>query len=363
MGIWVWKPSFERGAIVRVESRAWRSVSRWVMLVLALVSGDGWSGDSPARAGGCDGIVALPVVDSRSRYALFDVLAFQRDNEAAARSLVNDSVTGDTLLATGDLAAATAIGGRLFVGERSTDGWGREAGYFGVYGMTAADRLAGDANLVMAGPISSQILPFGDGDSVRSTWVSTINSAEFNAFLTRINGDSFFDLLAGFRYLSLEEQAAMTFTCCSTGPTPPLTSSYAVQSSNNLFGGQIGTRGRRSWDRWAVEGWAKAGVFGNVESQSQGALVDPSGVGTVVRTARGSRATETAFVGDINASLIYRLTSVWGIRAGYNLIWIDGVALAPDQWDFGTQTNAGTSLVGGGGVFLSGANLGLEARW
>ena len=72
---------------------------------------------------------------------------------------------------------------------------------------------------------------------------------------------------------------------------------------------------------------------------------------------------QVAFVGDINTSVIYRLTEVWGIRAGYNLIWIDGLALAPNQFDFSTDTGAGSRLVSGGGIFMHGANLGLEARW
>ncbi len=51
------------------------------------------------------------------------------------------------------------------------------------------------------------------------------------------------------------------------------------------------------------------------------------------------------------------------LRLGYNMIWRSGVALTPDQWDFTKTLTGGTTLVGGGGVFLHGANLGLEARW
>jgi hypothetical protein len=52
-----------------------------------------------------------------------------------------------------------------------------------------------------------------------------------------------------------------------------------------------------------------------------------------------------------------------GLRAGYNLIWLDGLALAPDQWDFSNTPASGTSLVDGGSLFLHGANLGVERRW
>lgn len=76
-------------------------------------------------------------------------------------------------------------------------------------------------------------------------------------------------------------------------------------------------------------------------------------------------------IGDINASLIYRLSETWGLRVGYNLIWLSGVALAPNQFNMGTTPSSGTSgeflgsttLNGGSSVFLQGANLGLEARW
>ena len=317
-----------------------------------------------AAALGADPCIPLPPVDDAfGPYASLDVLGLQRDNESVQRPLVNDAVAGDPVLASGDLAAAMGVGSRLFVGSRSPDCWGCEAGYCGVYGMTAVSQLSGNGNLAIAGPLSQRALPFSDADSARTTWVSSLNSAEFNAFHSRVAGTSFIDLLGGFRYVSLEEQATMAFTFGKTGPTRPLTSDYTTQTSNNLFGGQIGARARRSWDFWALEGWAKAGAFGNLEGQSQGPIVDPGGVSTVVRSARSSSATDMAFVGDLNATLVYRITPVWGARIGYNLLWIDGVALAPDQWDFSTNANAGTTLAGGGGVFLHGASVGLEARW
>jgi hypothetical protein len=69
------------------------------------------------------------------------------------------------------------------------------------------------------------------------------------------------------------------------------------------------------------------------------------------------------FIGDMNFTAVYRLTDTWGLRMGYNLIWLSGVALAPNQFDFSSPPAGGTQLHGGSSVFLSGANLGLEARW
>ena len=333
---------------------------------------------APLRPVGGQAFSEFAMGDCRKYYAFAEVLAFQRDNEACNTPLVTDTVSGGTLLSVSDLNPSMAIGGRAFVGVRRAGSWGYEAGYFGVYGMTAQQSLAGAENLQLAGPLNTQVLPFQGADSVTATYISNINSAEFNIFKSCCNvacctsdpcnaccnNGCCIDWLGGFRYVSVEEQAGMTFTCCTTQPLGPFTSNYNVQTSNNLLGGQFGGRARRDWKNWAVEGWAKTGVFANLQSQSQGAIIDPTGTGTVVRDARSSSGVAPAMMADLNLSVIYRISRVWGIRAGYNAIWIGGVALAPNQWDFSTANpDAGTTLVPNGGVFLNGANLGLEARW
>jgi len=54
---------------------------------------------------------------------------------------------------------------------------------------------------------------------------------------------------------------------------------------------------------------------------------------------------------------------VWGLRAGYNLYWLTNAALAPTQYDFGLFADSGSRVNDNGGLFLHGANLGVEARW
>ena len=59
----------------------------------------------------------------------------------------------------------------------------------------------------------------------------------------------------------------------------------------------------------------------------------------------------------------YELNKRVSVRAGYNLLWIEGVALAPDQLDFTFTSTSGTALNDGGGVFLHGVSVGIEARF
>ena len=69
------------------------------------------------------------------------------------------------------------------------------------------------------------------------------------------------------------------------------------------------------------------------------------------------------FFGELNLTAIYRLNEVWNLRAGYNLMWLSGVALAPNQLDFSAAPDAGNRIASNGSVFLHGVSAGIEARW
>jgi hypothetical protein len=299
-----------------------------------------------------------------ARYATTEALVMGRDNQAANQPLVSEvGAPENVFLATPDLQFPFGGGLRAMFGTRDVDAIGWEVGYFGLYGQAAGASAAtsGTTFLEAPGPLGFDLTSAARQATV--AWNSTITSVEANVFRTstdwneRHAGWWTVDWLAGFRYVGVEESATLEILSCGDlGPLVP----YRVGTSNNLFGGQLGARGRLDRERWAFEGWAKAGLFGNAQTLRQGAVVD--WLGYEQRPAASAVGSETAFVGDINLSAIYRLSDVWGIRAGYNTIWIGGVALAPDQFTFGMDGPL-QSVAGGGGIFLHGVNLGLEARW
>lgn len=311
-------------------------------------------------------------------YVIAEAVALQRNNEADNTPLVIDTLTNETVLSAGDLGLPVGYGVRAFAGLRRCDSWGYEAGYLGVYGMGTTRSAKGLENLQLAGPLASLVpLPFEAADRVEATYSSIFQSAEINIFKSccidgrsgqcadagACGGICCIDWLGGFRYMNLTEQAGLTFTCCTTEPVGPFTSSYDVQTSNNLFGGQFGGRASRTWGNWAVEGWAKAGVFANVQEQSQAPILDPANSGAIVREARSASGVQPAMLADLNLSVVYRISRVCGLRVGYNALYVGNVALAPDQWDFGTSATSGTGLAGNGGLFLNGVNFGIDAYW
>lgn len=310
---------------------------------------------------------ALPTRPRWQSYAFTEALIMGRDNQAADQPLITEVGNPDAIFISGqDLQFPFGGGLRTFVGTRNMDSAGWEIGYFGLYGQSAAASASTSGTTFLEAPAP---LGYTFTDSAQEAWVtwnSTINSAEFNVFRTTtdesesVNAWRTIDWLVGFRYLGVEESANLVINSCSgSGPLVP----YGVRTRSSMFGAQIGTRGRLDWNRWALEGWAKAALMGSAREQMQDPLVDWLGTPVPGRDAASSAAdTVVGFVGDINISAVYRLTDVWGIRAGYNTIWIAGAALAPDQFSF-SAFGPPTGIAGDGGIFLHGANLGIEARW
>lgn len=299
-------------------------------------------------------------------YAFSEALFMGRDNQAANQPLIVETGAPENVLVSAQsLQFPFSEGVRAFYGARSPERYGWEMGYFGLYGQSASAEAGlppGEYRYLQAPEPLGGLLTSG-GEVAFVTWNSVINGAELNLFSTstdwndRHAGWRTLDWIVGFRYVGVEENSMIGIkTCNCEGPFIP----YGVQTSSNLFGAQVGSRGRLDRGRWAFEGWAKAGIMGAFLQQRQDAIVD--WLGETQRPASSSTGTETGFIGDLNVSTIYRLTDVWGIRAGYNTIWISGAALTPNQYSFGLDGPVQT-VAGGGGIFLHGANLGLEARW
>lgn len=313
-------------------------------------------------------------------YGIAEALFWQRNNAARARPIAVDAggAADQPVLATRDLVPPVGVGTRVLYGDYGSVGMGWEVGYLGVYDMHTRDVAVGDRPTIQAaGALGFAPAGFNNGVGAGADYESAVNSVEANAVFHRFDGGfdrcsrypwqrtcgyegGSLDWLAGFRWAGLEESARL-------GVLPegfPAPNTYTVDSSSNLFAAQTGVRGRMVFEQWAVEGWMKVGLAGTALSQSQ-TMTNLLAPDAPYRTARSGDDAGMGMIADMNLSAIWRLSDVWGLRVGYNLFWLTGVALAPDQWDFSAATGpeAGTAIRGTGSVFFNGANLGLEARW
>jgi putative beta barrel porin BBP7 len=231
------------------------------------------------------------------------------------------------------------VGPRVFAGVRPDGDWELQAGYFGAFGME-----------------TGRTYPYSDYfnlDLNSISLTSELNNAEVNL----LGNFDDFAFLTGFRYVGFND--AFDFRIAQYD-VYHFGGEYRTTVTNNLYGGQLGLRFRHVWERFAFEATGKAGIFGN---HAQG-----DGFFAMHETGDARRyefpnvvGDKTAFVGDLNFTAGYRVSPSWSARAGYNLIWINDVALAPDRVDFDNEPRAPLDMQRR--VFMHGANVGLEAVW
>ena len=317
------------------------------------------------------------------------------DRVIAVDTAMYDNGNGDgdyVLMTTGNTNLDVEPGFRFLVGYALNQCWAIEFGYLGIYDWEGSATITGEDNLAIPGDLGLASNDFFNGDVFRVHRSSELHSFELmpvrsfccccpsasccedscgcesscgcgpscggggsdccgTTYDTRC-----FSLLAGFRYLRLNENFNLNGTDFDEG-----TSDYHIRTKNDLYGFQLGARWRRGYGCWGWEVTGKAGIYGNDCEQQQYVTDFPPPF--MLREPRHHRDGKVAFVGELNLNLTYQLTQCWGIRGGYNFMWLNGVALAPDQLDFTHTAYSGTGLRNSGAAFLHGASIGVEACW
>lgn len=99
----------------------------------------------------------------------------------------------------------------------------------------------------------------------------------------------------------------------------------ATRTNNFLYGFQLGTE-PTLWGAGKplrLEGTAKAGIYGNRARQS----TFWEGLDNPVSRGRD----RPSFVGELGLSVAWKLHRFFTVRGGYELVWVHGLALAPEQ--------------------------------
>ncbi len=234
---------------------------------------------------------------------------------------------------------------------RGDSGYGAEFSYFNIFNQSAANATGPDTPadwLVMKAPgifWQTQDFPYQ-----AMVWSDTTNlySAEANG---RLALSSRVTVLAGFRWFQLNDtlqgtlspadrtapawkQSCNAYNCTlidvaqaplggPAGNYPPF---WTTTTANNLYGLQIGVDGKIiELGRFSVDGRIKIGLFDNNAEQSTGVSLEK-----VVYPA-SAVADHAAFVSEASLQLKYQLMDGMALKAGYEALWLDGVALAPGQ--------------------------------
>jgi hypothetical protein len=162
------------------------------------------------------------------------------------------------------------------------------------------------------------------------------------------------NLLAGFRYLDLDESLMLTENIqgLSTAPAPFTNQTITVfdrfATHNQFYGGQIGIDGRYLWGKWSVDMRAKLGLGGTeqtIDIDGGQRFVAPDGT---VTAAKGGLLAEPSNIGhfsrarfsvvpEVGINLGYQVTPHIRGFVGYNFLLWTNVVRPGDQID--TQLN------------------------
>jgi len=278
-----------------------------------------------------------------------------------------------------------AVGSKLSLTYRGDSGYGAELSYFGVLGLSATKAVGPDNQpdwLVMKAP--GAFWQTQDFLYQAMVWrdATNLHSAEANG---RLDLSRRVTLLAGLRWLQLNDSLQATLTpadrteptwklkCsgdsplellsnCSDYPGGTLAGIYppfwTTSVTNNLYGVQVGVDGKvLELGRLSLDGTIKVGLFDNAAEQS-----------TIVSMRKQlfpSRAAtnHAAFASEHGLQAKYQLTKGWAVKAGYEALWLDGVALAPGQIRETSTTQTSVSALGvncRSNVLFQGGTVGLE---
>lgn len=197
--------------------------------------------------------------------------------------------------------------------------------------------------------------------NLRKSWVSPNSST---------NGS----WLIGVRYLKIDEelryntQVSAHFDPINMVPRGPASAQYDVFTRNDLVGVHVGSELVHCLSRGiqlSAEG--KFGIFGNDVDQGSSLVSNtlPNGV-----TQANDGESQFAYALEGNLFFLWQFHPLFKFRSGYEVLFVDGIALAQDNFNAQVLSQVSTfgfipqtPLFDNGEAFYHGFHLGLEFGW
>jgi hypothetical protein len=299
-------------------------------------------------------------------YVRAEAMMMRRGNPGGSQALFVTNLqlpNQATAITTNDLAFRNELGQRMTVGIAFSERSAFEMTYLGLQNNVASANGTGPADLFLAGNLASTATAFSNASAVSAFDATMLQGLEFNYVATTVFER--LSLIGGFRYLDVKDSLGLNSNSSTIngGPGNGL-GFFSMNTLNQLYGGQAGALFRQNFDLLSVELSGKAGAYDNYATQTQ--VLNNNG--TVLRNGSGNQNT-AAFIGDLNLSGVYHFTNFIALRFGYNVMFVNRLALAADQLNLnGNSSSNGISSSGNGlnhdaNLFLYGVNAGLDARF
>lgn len=292
-------------------------------------------------------------------------LYWTRDNTSDL-ALATEGVLGPVVLNTGDLdfqeQSGVRVTGAYLIGPASA----LEATYFGTANWADSETVTSNDNLYSIfggyGADTFDAFPEVAGSELSSVAMSTeLDNGELNLRHRAVSANCLIhsSFLVGARYLRLRDDM-IYFTETNTVDYQG-TLDYGVKADNDLVGAQVGTDLYICiTPRLKVGAEIEAGVYGNRSSQRT--IIDCTSCDAII--VDKAAETDLAFIGEAGAMGLFRLTPRTTLRGGYQVLYVDGVALAADNFRSDTPLTGRTPFVdNSSNILFHGLNVGCEFTW
>jgi hypothetical protein len=182
-------------------------------------------------------------------------------------------------------------------------------------------------------------------------------------WVRRLDPGTLFAYSFGLRILDLRDDFNWTSHSLDVGDGLELMrGDLRVSADNNLVGLQFGGEATHQTDRWSIGAKAKGGPYVNFAAvDATHVVVDLIADGNPSTTRRHrSHENELAFVGEVNVAASYFVRQNVSLRVGCELLWIQSVAVAPEQLVINT---ADPVIRDQGGQLFHGFSIGMDVYW
>ncbi len=240
--------------------------------------------------------------------------------------------------------------GRVSLGHRYDCLIGFEVAYFGPFEWTQSNQAVGAGFSTGFAPAGLNLSAFNtNAVSHQQVYNSRIQSYEFSQ---KWWGWDVISTSAGVKFIDLEED----FLFNSTNALAE-NGSLAVLTNNHLFGGQLGLDLSLPVGRFSTTTRLRGSMYANWMDTST--LITNAGA---IQVNTEDDSVDFAALIEVGYNVSYYLTPRIAVRAGYDSMWLYGLALAPDQLVnqfFGSRNRIDVN----GDVFFHGASAGVEVTW
>jgi hypothetical protein len=168
----------------------------------------------------------------------------------------------------------------------------------------------------------------------------------------------------GVRVLNVDENFAfVSFGTNANGVSAPEEENarYEIKTNNDLVGLQIGAELFEQHCNWSVGVRGKLGGLVNFAGQQSFLQITSLQNPIDFPEFREASDTQLAFMAELGIVASYQLQPNVALRASYDFMYLQGLALAPQQMQMNFA--APPKLTSGSHIFYDGASVGLEIVW